>query len=63
MPDSCGSYDCKNDAIASMADLHELSGRKQRELKRDGVLYIDDGNTVIEVYACECDEPDVHNCN
>ena len=54
--DVCESYD---QAVDSLAELHELGRDRTRELRRDGTIELSmrrDGNEYAEV--SECQEPD-----
>ena len=66
IPNSCQSYDTRQDAIEDLANLHELGKNRKSILRRDNYLELNlgrDGNEYCEIIECECDNPGVHNDN
>ena len=64
MPNYGASFDTYEDAVESLASLHELGKNRTRELKRHGYLELNlkrDGNAYCEIVECNCSEPDSHN--
>lgn len=66
MPNTSGSYETYNDAVESLADLHELGKNRRMELKKNGYIELNihkDGNEYAEVVECDCDNPEDHDDN
>ncbi len=64
LPQTCDVYDTYDDAVDSLADLHELGKRRRAELRRDGFLELNirrDGNEYCEITECDCDDPECHS--
>jgi hypothetical protein len=64
LPQYCTSCDTYNDAVETLADLHELGRSRRQELKRNGYLALDarqDGNEYCEIRECDCDNPSIHD--
>jgi hypothetical protein len=64
MPNVCESHDSYDDAVDSMASLHELGKKRTRELKKNGYIELNihkDGNEYAEITDCDCTDPDQHN--
>jgi hypothetical protein len=64
MPLYCEVYETKQAAAESLADIHDLSGYKTRQLKRDMYLELDlhtHGNEYCEIAECNCDTPCEHS--
>jgi hypothetical protein len=63
MPNVCGVYDNRKDAVDSMASLHELGPGRMRQLRRNGTIELDihrDGNEYAGVTECDCGHPEDH---
>ena len=64
LPQTCDVYDHYQDAVDSLASLHELGKTRTRLLKRDGYIELNlgrDGNEYIEISECDCNEPWIHS--
>ena len=64
MPNYSDVFETYEDAVESLAQVHELGRNRKRELKRNGYIELNlrrDGNEYAEVTECECDEPEVHS--
>jgi hypothetical protein len=49
--------------VSDLAEVHELSKARRRELRRDGYLELNlhrDGNEYIEIVKCSCASPEIH---
>lgn len=61
LPQCCDAYDTYQDAVESMAQIHNLGKNRKRELKKYGYLELNirrDGNEYIEIQrhlGCSCD--------
>ena len=66
IPQYCASYKTIKDAVEDLAQVHELSERKRRILRKDLYLEMDlhtQGNEYCQVTECDCNEPEIHNDN
>ena len=63
MPDYCASLDSANGAVASLANLFELSRIQIRKLERNRTLRLspEDGAEYCEIVTCDCNDPEQHN--
>lgn len=64
LPQTSESYDNYDDAVESMASLHELGRNRTRQLKKDGYIELNlhrDGNEYAEIVECDCNDPESHN--
>ena len=63
LPNYCAAYDTYDDAVESLADLHELGKRRATKLRRDAYLELNlrrDGNEYAEITECDCNDPSIH---
>lgn len=60
LPQTCNSYETYQDAVDSLASLHELGRARHQELERDGYLELN-LNEYCEITECDCDTPNDHN--
>lgn len=58
MPDSCNVYEEPEAAVSLLTQLYDLKPSQVKELKADGILYVE--NYVLEVTECDCDKPHIH---
>ena len=59
----CASYENYADAVADLAQLHELGKGRTRELAKNGYLELNlhkDGNEYCEIIECNCKSPEDH---
>ena len=64
LPQSCEVYDTYEDAVESLASLHELGKNRTRQLRKEGNLELNlhrDGNEYCEIEECECSTPEIHS--
>lgn len=63
LPDNCGAYKKRKDAINSMISLYELSRRQATELRKYGTVALKrtQGGAYCEVSECDCAEPWEHD--
>jgi len=64
LPQKCEVYESYNDAVESLASIHELGKGRTRELKKNGYLELNlhrDGNEYCEIEECDCDTPEIHS--
>lgn len=64
MPSCCDVYQTKGDAAESLGWIHDLSGRKIKQLRRDMYLELnmeEHGNEYCEISECDCSEPWIHS--
>lgn len=64
LPNTCEVYTAYEDAVESLASLHELGKKRRAALKRDGSLELNirrDGNEYIEITDCQCATPEEHS--
>ena len=64
LPIYCDFFDSYNDAVESLADLHELGKKRRAELKKNGFIELNlhkDGNEYAEITECDCSDPSQHS--
>ena len=64
LPIYCDVFQTYEDAVDSLACIHELGRDRTRSLKRDGWLDLNlarDGNEYCEIIDCDCDTPQDHS--
>lgn len=66
LPQFCTSCETYQDAVETLADLHEIGRTRKATLKRTGYLELNigrDGNEYCEITTCTCSDPSVHDDN
>ena len=63
LPQFCCAVDSRKEAVDTLADLHELSTRQVKELRRTGSVELkqEQGAEYCEWSLCSCWTPEVHN--
>ena len=64
LPQTCDVYETYQDAVDSLASIHELGKTRSAALKKHGYLELNlhrDGNEYCEIEECDCDTPEVHS--
>lgn len=61
LPDFCDVFQRREEAVNTLASLHELSGTQKRVLRQDGIVRLTFGADYAQVTACECGHPQLHS--
>lgn len=70
LPNVCDVAGTLDDAVDSLAQIHELGRTRRERLKRERYLELhlygegilpDDGNEYCEITECTCDNPSIHS--
>jgi hypothetical protein len=63
LPNFSACCDTYEDAVTTLADLHNLGRDRTRELRERGTLELTpnrDGNEYCEITSCACTTPELH---
>lgn len=78
MPNYCDVFEEYENAVQSLADIHDLGKTRTMRLRKNGYLSMNmngtdgeiglppqpaDGNEYCEIIECDCDEPHIHSEN
>jgi hypothetical protein len=61
LPDYCDVFQRQEEAVGTLADIHELSHRDKNILRSNGYVDVAVGADYAQVLECNCDAPQIHS--
>ena len=63
MPQFCEAFPDRNQAVDTLAEIHEIGKNRTTKLRKYGYIQLNlrrDGNEYCEIQECTCNDPSVH---